>query len=113
VNEELIPLNLLIADRTFRIRILPKDEEVVRRTAKTINDKLFGIQNCFCRKGHAGLYFHGIDLVWPRHKMHLSPTKSTWTMLAAGFKRWKRPLILPWKKTSMRGGRSSKHPIRT
>jgi cell division protein ZapA len=50
VNEELIPLNLLIADRTFRIRILPKDEEVVRRTAKTINDKLLEFKIAFAGK---------------------------------------------------------------
>lgn len=31
MNSELIPLNLLIADRTYRVRIDPKDEEVVQR----------------------------------------------------------------------------------
>jgi hypothetical protein len=48
--EELIPLNLLIADRTYRIRINPKDEEVVRRTAKTINDKLLEFKTQFAGK---------------------------------------------------------------
>ena len=31
-------MNLVIADRTYRVRINPADEEVVRKTAKTIND---------------------------------------------------------------------------
>ena len=50
MSEELIPLNLLIADRTYRIRINPKDEEVVRRTAKTINDKLLEFKTQFAGK---------------------------------------------------------------
>jgi cell division protein ZapA len=48
--EELIPLNLLIADRTYRIRINPKDEEVVRKTSKTINDKLIEFKTQFAGK---------------------------------------------------------------
>ena len=48
--ENLIPLNLLIADRTYRIRIEPKDEEVVRKTAKTINDKLIEFKTAFAGK---------------------------------------------------------------
>jgi len=50
VKDELIPLNLLIADRTYRIRILPADEEVVRKTAKTINDKLVEYKTAFAGK---------------------------------------------------------------
>jgi cell division protein ZapA len=49
-NNELIPLNLVIADRTYRIKIAPKDEEVVRRTAKTINDKLVEFKTAFAGK---------------------------------------------------------------
>jgi hypothetical protein len=40
MHEDLVTLNLLIADRTYRIKVQPKDEEVVRKTAKTINDQL-------------------------------------------------------------------------
>jgi cell division protein ZapA len=50
LSEELIPLNLLIADRTYRVRIDPKDEEVVRKTAKTINDKLIEFKTQFAGK---------------------------------------------------------------
>lgn len=49
-NNDLIPLNLVIADRTYRIKIAPKDEEVVRRTAKTINDKLVEFKTAFAGK---------------------------------------------------------------
>jgi cell division protein ZapA len=50
MKDELIPLNLLIADRTYRILINPQDEEVVRKTAKTINDKLLEFKTQFAGK---------------------------------------------------------------
>lgn len=50
MKNELIPLNLLIADRSYRVRILPKDEEVVRKTAKIINDKLVEFKTAFAGK---------------------------------------------------------------
>ncbi|MBD0368003.1 MAG: cell division protein ZapA [Flavisolibacter sp.] len=46
----MILLNLLIADRTYRIKIHPQDEEVVRKTAKTINDKLLEFKTMFAGK---------------------------------------------------------------
>ena len=50
VPEKLIPLNLLIGDRTYRVRINPSDEEVVRKTTKTINDKLIEFKTQFAGK---------------------------------------------------------------
>ena len=50
MQEELIPLNLLIGDRTYRVRINPTDEEVVRKTVKTINDKLIEFKTQFAGK---------------------------------------------------------------
>jgi hypothetical protein len=50
VTNDLILLNLLIADRTYRIKVAPKDEEVVRKTAKTINDKLLEYKTQFAGK---------------------------------------------------------------
>jgi hypothetical protein len=37
---ELIPINIVIADRTYRIRIEPKDEGTIRAALKVINDKI-------------------------------------------------------------------------
>jgi hypothetical protein len=50
LSNDLILLNLLIADRTYRIKVAPKDEEVVRKTAKTINDKLLEYKTQFSGK---------------------------------------------------------------
>ena len=48
--DQTIPLNLVIGDRSYRIRIQPKDEEVVHRTAKTINEKLVDYKTMFAGK---------------------------------------------------------------
>ena len=47
---ELIAISALIGDRTFRIKIEPKDEEVVRKTLKTINDKILEFKSQFAGK---------------------------------------------------------------
>ncbi len=49
-GEELIPLNIIIGDRNYRIKILPSDEEVVRKTLKTINDKILEFRTQFAGK---------------------------------------------------------------
>lgn len=50
MEAELIPINILIGDRTYRIKILPSDEEVVRKTLKTINDKILEFRSQFAGK---------------------------------------------------------------
>src|SRR5438094_931134 len=47
---DLIPLNLIIGDRPYRVRIQPADEEVVRKTTKTINDKIVEFKTMFAGK---------------------------------------------------------------
>ncbi len=47
---DLIPINILIGDRTYRIKTLPKDEEVIRRTLKLINDKIIEFKSQFSGK---------------------------------------------------------------
>jgi cell division protein ZapA len=48
--EELIPVNIVIADRTYRIKTLSKDEEVIRKTVKIINDKVIEFKTQFAGK---------------------------------------------------------------
>lgn len=47
---ELIPINILIGDRTYRIKTLAKDEEVIRSTLKTINHKIIEFKTQFAGK---------------------------------------------------------------
>lgn len=48
--EELIPINIVIADRTYRIKTSPSDEEAVRKTVKLINDKVLEFKTNFAGK---------------------------------------------------------------
>ena len=47
---DLMPINIVIGDRTYRIKIAPKDEEVVRKTIKLINDKVIEFKTNFAGK---------------------------------------------------------------
>ena len=47
---ELIPANILIGDRTYRIKIDPADEERLRKTVKFINDKILEFKTGFAGK---------------------------------------------------------------
>ncbi|MBI2730947.1 MAG: cell division protein ZapA [Sphingobacteriales bacterium] len=48
--QELIPINIVIGDRTYRVKVQPTDEEVVRKTIKTINDKILEFKTNFAGK---------------------------------------------------------------
>ncbi len=50
IMEELIPLNILIADRSYRIKARPQDEEAIRKTLKVINDKIIEFKTQFAGK---------------------------------------------------------------
>ncbi|HUB59934.1 MAG TPA: cell division protein ZapA [Puia sp.] len=45
--QDLMTINVVIGDRTYRIKIEPQDEEVVRRTLRTINDKIIEYKTQF------------------------------------------------------------------
>jgi cell division protein ZapA len=45
--QDLMTINVVIGDRTYRIKIEKQDEEVVRRTLKTINDKIIEYKTQF------------------------------------------------------------------
>jgi cell division protein ZapA (FtsZ GTPase activity inhibitor) len=45
--ENLIPVNILIADRNYRVKISPKDEEAVRKTAALINQKMVEFKSVY------------------------------------------------------------------
>jgi cell division protein ZapA (FtsZ GTPase activity inhibitor) len=47
---ELIPVNIVIADRSYRLKIEAADEEMVRKTANLINDKITEFRTQFAGK---------------------------------------------------------------
>jgi cell division protein ZapA (FtsZ GTPase activity inhibitor) len=46
----LIPINIVIADRSYRIKAKPEDEEAIRKALKTINDKIIEFKTQFAGK---------------------------------------------------------------
>jgi cell division protein ZapA (FtsZ GTPase activity inhibitor) len=48
--EQLIPINIVIADRSYRLKIDKNDEEVVRKTMKLINEKIVEYKTNFAGK---------------------------------------------------------------
>ena len=48
--ETLIPVNIIIGDRSYRIKVTPEDEEHVRKTVKIINDKILEFRSSFAGK---------------------------------------------------------------
>jgi hypothetical protein len=48
--QELIPINVIVGDRSYRIRIEPQNEEAVRKTLKTINDQIIDFKTNFSGK---------------------------------------------------------------
>ena len=65
---ELIAISALIGDRTYRIKINPSDEEVVRKTLKTINDKIIEYKTMFAGKDKQD--YIAMVLIWYATEQH-------------------------------------------
>lgn len=50
MEKSLIPLNITVGDRTYRIKTSPDDEAAVRGTLKLINDKILEFRGQFAGK---------------------------------------------------------------
>jgi cell division protein ZapA len=50
MEDSLIPVNIVVGDRTYRVRIESAHEEIVRKTVKVINDKLLEFKTNFAGK---------------------------------------------------------------
>lgn len=48
--ESLIPINIVIGDRSYRIKVSPEHEEHVRKTVKIINEKVLEYRTSFAGK---------------------------------------------------------------
>lgn len=50
MSQQLIPINIIVADRSYRLRIEPEDEEMVRGTIKKLNEKIKDYKTNFAGK---------------------------------------------------------------
>jgi cell division protein ZapA len=69
---DLIAISAVIGDRNYRIKIDPKDEEVVRRTLKTINDKILEFKTQFAGKDIQD--YVAMVLIWYATEQHNAAT---------------------------------------
>lgn len=46
----LIPINIIIGDRSYRVKSNPTDEEAIRKTIKIVNDKIIEFRSQFAGK---------------------------------------------------------------
>jgi len=60
--ETLIPVNIIIGDRTYRLKIEPEDEERLRKSVKLINDKILEFKTAFAGKDMQD--FVSMVLIW-------------------------------------------------
>ncbi|MGF6926008.1 cell division protein ZapA (FtsZ GTPase activity inhibitor) [Chitinophaga sp. W2I13] len=48
--EQLIPVNIIVADRSYRIKIKPEEEAEVRRIMKEVNEKIVDFKTAYAGK---------------------------------------------------------------
>ncbi|HVI49390.1 MAG TPA: cell division protein ZapA [Chitinophaga sp.] len=48
--EQLIPINIVVSDRSYRIKIRPEEEEEVRRIMKEVNEKIVDFKTSYAGK---------------------------------------------------------------
>lgn len=65
---ELIAISAVIGDRSYRIKINPSDEEVVRKTIKTINDKIVEFKTRYAGKDMQD--YIAMVLIWYATEQH-------------------------------------------
>jgi cell division protein ZapA (FtsZ GTPase activity inhibitor) len=62
MEENLITINVVIADRSFRIKVPKHQEEQVRNTCKTVNEKIIEYKTMFAAKDMQDLL--SMSLLW-------------------------------------------------
>lgn len=71
---DLIAISALVGDRSYRIKIQPGDEEVVRKTIKTINDKIIEFKTRYAGKDMQD--YIAMVLIWYATEQHSATAAS-------------------------------------
>ena len=73
--DQLIAATVVIGDRSYRIKIDPADEEMVRRTVKTVNDKVIEFKTEFAGKDMQD--YIAMVLIWLATERTKEPAEGT------------------------------------
>jgi cell division protein ZapA (FtsZ GTPase activity inhibitor) len=76
--ESLIPINILIGDRSYRIKVNPEHEEHVRKTVKVINEKILEYRTAFAGKDMQD--YISMVLIWYATEATAAQVKGTKTV---------------------------------
>ena len=68
MTTDFIPINIVIGDRTYRIKITPADEGIIRSTLKIINDKIVEFKTQFAGKDMQD--YIAMVLIWLATEQH-------------------------------------------
>lgn len=84
MNEVLTAANIVLGDRTYRVKIEVKNEEHVRKTIKVINDKIVEFKTHFSGKDMQD--YIAMVLIWYATQVHANgnqniPTSATAVVL--------------------------------
>ena len=71
---DFIAISAFIGDRSYRVKINPTDEEVVRKTLKTINDKIIEFKTQYAGKDMQD--YIAMVLIWYATEQHAGTTAS-------------------------------------
>lgn len=61
-SENLIPINLVVADRTYRLRIRAEEEQAIRQKMKEVNEKIVEFKTGFAGKDLQD--YISMSLIW-------------------------------------------------
>lgn len=50
MEETLIPINIIVGDRSYRLKIRPDEEEFVRRVMREVNEKILTFKSSYAGK---------------------------------------------------------------
>ena len=86
--DQLIAATVVIGDRNYRIKIDPKDEEVVRRTVKLINDKIIEYKTQFAGKDMQD--YIAMVLVWLETEQQTSGPSEPMPHYQNDYRQWRK-----------------------
>ena len=75
-SDPLIPINIILADRSYRLKIKPEEEESVRKTVKEVNEKILEYKTAYAGKDLQD-YISMVLLMYATQHLNGTPPGST------------------------------------
>ncbi|MHB1921492.1 MAG: cell division protein ZapA [Chitinophagaceae bacterium] len=87
-NDSLIAINITLADRSYRLKIKPEEEESVRKTVKEVNEKILEFKTAYAGKDLQD-YIAMVLLMYATQNLQGLPSTSSFPIdLHQRFQQW-------------------------